>query len=566
MAREKEESAAVALDRMRLLFKRSGGRAKMTKDEILASCPTLEVYGVPNAGDDSAPFQRLDASLTNKEFWPRAREILVGSEKHKVALQYNIPTITSITPPKTPYVGLPLVCSNITTLFSTDADMRYEWLETVQGGSEPRVISRDPVLLPTEDLLGKSITLRVSPGAQEGSWSQILLPPVQSAPPPVDRWKLTKEPVSTPHFRVVSYNILYEDFCTGRHARTHIYPFATDDVLDPENRSARVLQELLAYNADIICLQECGKKVFRTFLLPAMRTKGYDGVYANKSGSVQEGCGILFRSTRYKLAVSETTPLSWGTVSTQFTSLAEQIEPHKEFKEALQNVTNIALVLLLEELETGKRLVVGNTHLFFHANACHIRLVQAYIYLDALNRMATKESATSRLPIVMCGDCNCTHSTGAYRLFTTGQVEKIHHSWEKGKLFFWGCDRQLGYSGETLESVAVSEAISEEAAATKKRVVEERAPLETCFSQSLVAKLRLTDAYFRMDPSLPWTNYTLSFKEVVDYIMFSGDNLDVTQTIPIPSEAELSEQYALPNKNYPSDHVALIADLLMKGA
>lgn len=90
-----------------------------------------------------------------------------------------------------------------------------------------------------------------------------------------------------PSFRIITYNILYDSFCTSRHSKERIYPFATDDILCIENRQVRILQELLAYHGDLICLQECGMKLFESYLLPALRVCGYDGVYANKSGLVQ---------------------------------------------------------------------------------------------------------------------------------------------------------------------------------------------------------------------------------------------------------------------------------------
>lgn len=57
-----------------------------------------------------------------------------------------------------------------------------------------------------------------------------------------------------------------------------------------------------------------------------------------------------------------------------------------------------------------------------------------------------------------------------------------------------------------------------------------------------------------------YTNYTAGFKDCLDYIYYSSDNLKVSQVVPLPSDEELSANCALPSIVFPSDHVALISD------
>lgn len=61
-----------------------------------------------------------------------------------------------------------------------------------------------------------------------------------------------------------------------------------------------------------------------------------------------------------------------------------------------------------------------------------------------------------------------------------------------------------------------------------------------------------------------YTNYTVLFKDCLDYIYYQTDRLEVKQVVPFPSEEELSEYEAIPSEVCPSDHVALIADLKWK--
>lgn len=658
MAREEQEAATKTLDRIRMLFAppRPKGQAaqRQSREELLASCPTVRVYcrasdlnaaAEEDAGALAAPrstevqlpaaleggdkgksdiedglYRELNTELPNRVFWKHAR-VLVLSDTTAVRIYYNVPTITSIAVPGAPYVGLPLACAGVTLLFASEDNVCYEWCVAADGSAAThgsgktednttalaprRVVSTAPAFTPTSDLIGKHLMLRVSPDSAMGLWTELWLPDaVRTLPPPVARWQETPTPVSAPAFRVVTYNILYDDFCTSKSSKAKIYPFATDDVLDLENRKVRIVQELLAYHTDIVCLQECGRDVFRSYLLPVMKAAGYDGAYINKSGTVKEGCGFLFRCSRYALVRSDSIPLNYATLCARHGDLAERVGACPELKEALSAVTTIGAYLVLRDLETKKEIVVGNTHLFYHANACHIRILQVYMLLHWLHEAAAKTEATpsssapSMRPVVLCGDFNCTHSTGAYRLLTTGQVEAAHHSWEKGKVFWWGCSRLLGYDAEQLEELLGEEAVRPQTTSAQKDCKQKKTSsgqsaspssdaqeagaatpagatatpvrgddhvVTEVFREALHAPpLRLQDAYQRTDPSLQWTNFTLTFREVIDYILFASDSVEVLRTVPIPPETELAENFALPNKKYPSDHVALVADLALK--
>ena len=58
-----------------------------------------------------------------------------------------------------------------------------------------------------------------------------------------------------------------------------------------------------------------------------------------------------------------------------------------------------------------------------------------------------------------------------------------------------------------------------------------------------------------------FTNYTMGFKDCLDYIWIHKSKLSVSQVVPFPSEEELSLHTALPNIVFPSDHIPIIVDL-----
>ena len=61
-----------------------------------------------------------------------------------------------------------------------------------------------------------------------------------------------------------------------------------------------------------------------------------------------------------------------------------------------------------------------------------------------------------------------------------------------------------------------------------------------------------------------YTNYTTGFADCLDYIFYDRETFDVSQVIPFPSEQELKLHTAIPNVVFPSDHIAIIADLKYK--
>ena len=62
-----------------------------------------------------------------------------------------------------------------------------------------------------------------------------------------------------------------------------------------------------------------------------------------------------------------------------------------------------------------------------------------------------------------------------------------------------------------------------------------------------------------------FTNYTAGFKDLLDYVFVPKWNpYQSVRIAPFPSEKRLSADVAIPSRSYPSDHVALVADLELK--
>ena len=60
-----------------------------------------------------------------------------------------------------------------------------------------------------------------------------------------------------------------------------------------------------------------------------------------------------------------------------------------------------------------------------------------------------------------------------------------------------------------------------------------------------------------------YSNYTDGYKQLLDYIFIQCDFFTVSNVAPFPSEDILSEHVALPSVSFPSDHLAVVVDVII---
>ena len=63
-----------------------------------------------------------------------------------------------------------------------------------------------------------------------------------------------------------------------------------------------------------------------------------------------------------------------------------------------------------------------------------------------------------------------------------------------------------------------------------------------------------------------FTNFTVGFKDILDYIFVQSSEFDLGSMVcaPMPSEKVLSENTALPSESFPSDHIAIAVDITFR--
>ena len=61
-----------------------------------------------------------------------------------------------------------------------------------------------------------------------------------------------------------------------------------------------------------------------------------------------------------------------------------------------------------------------------------------------------------------------------------------------------------------------------------------------------------------------YTNFVAGFCGTLDYIYADGTKLELKRDIPLSEHADVVKEIALPNRIFPSDHMALVVELKWK--
>lgn len=327
-------------------------------------------------------------------------------------------------------------------------------------------------------------------------------------------------------FTILSYNTLCDFYATPS-----MYGYTPSWALDWEYRSKIVLKELLTFSADIICLQEVDRKSFDNIWVPKLNTNGYKSIFGQKTRAKTmndieakrvDGCATFYKGNKFKFIESKT--LEYSTYAMQKTDLKKTNDVFNR----VMNKDNVAVVTVLEHLETKQLVLLANTHIHWDPAYKDVKVVQCALLLEFLETVAqkyVKNSAYSHLtdikhlPVVVCGDFNSTLDSGVYHLFSTGKI--ANHEDMDGR----------SYGKYTEEGI--SHAFS---------------------FQSSYANIG----------ELPFTNFTPNFVEVIDYIWHTTSGLQVTGLLDKLDPEYTKSHIGIPDQHYPSDHIPIMAEFEIK--
>lgn len=208
------------------------------------------------------------------------------------------------------------------------------------------------------------------------------------------------------------------------------------DALNWQERKYLILEEILTYRPDILCLQEVDH-YYDTFQ-PIMASLGYHGSFLAKPWSPcldveqnngPDGCALFYRRSRFSL----------------------QSTAHLRLSAMMLPTNQVAIVQMLHCRVTGRRLCVAVTHLKARSGWERLRSAQGADLLQSLRSITCRsggsqsEAASGTDPLVVCGDFNAEPSEDVYRRFRSsplgldsaykllssdGQTEPAYTTWK----------------------------------------------------------------------------------------------------------------------------------------
>ncbi|KMU75993.1 CCR4 protein [Coccidioides immitis RMSCC 3703] len=207
---------------------------------------------------------------------------------------------------------------------------------------------------------------------------------------------------------------------------------------------------------------------------------------------------------------------------------------------------------------TWERLIVVNAHIYWDPAYKDVKLIQVAIMMEEVTQLAEKYvkippctdktafrfsepedgkesqgtstpvepapsveySSASQIPILVCGDFNSCPGSAVYNLLAHGRMAEEHPDLEQR---LYGNLSRMGMSHP----------------------------------------FTLKSAYSTIG-ELSFTNYTPGFTDVIDYIWYSSNTLQVTALLGEVDKEYLKRVPGFPNYHFPSDHLALMAEFSVK--
>eukprot|EP00562_Extubocellulus_spinifer_P005953 CAMPEP_0178531410 /NCGR_PEP_ID=MMETSP0696-20121128/33411_1 /TAXON_ID=265572 /ORGANISM="Extubocellulus spinifer, Strain CCMP396" /LENGTH=954 /DNA_ID=CAMNT_0020163309 /DNA_START=339 /DNA_END=3203 /DNA_ORIENTATION=- len=416
--------------------------------------------------------------------------------------------------------------------------------------------------------------------------------------------------------RVLTYNIL-ADLYTSRDVDQHLM-YAHCDLahLMRWRRMPMLMHEILAYQADVICLQEVDASIYHTLLQPVLNEKGYQGYYSNKASTQQEGCAMFWNTSCFEVAhewdiktisirdlfaehenhllsgdsctsggAKESKQLSkWNSMDEILDLMGKHDELRRIAREKTGQILQIATLTLKNPRDDDaantnvslkpRKMILANTHLFYHPMADHIRAMQAYVVCKKIDEVRRQDNLDP-YPLVFCGDLNSDPMSGAVQLlFTRALLPDHHETWKHLHDYCWemGDNEYMiehGYIGNE-ETTAEDPVYVEE---TFKEAHEDEASLDDdSFSEPFhPPPIVLPSSFPNLVsgcPDMPeFTNFAVDFVETLDYVLASETSKNERygfkprKAAPMPNADEIERYIAMPNEFMPSDHVSVVCDL-----
>ncbi|KAJ3070772.1 Nocturnin [Rhizoclosmatium hyalinum] len=196
----------------------------------------------------------------------------------------------------------------------------------------------------------------------------------------------------------MQWNLLADSLCGSEGSKG--FERAPPESLPWEFRKNRILEHILELDPTILCVQELDEPHFDDWILPSLKSIGFDGVFEKKPNSV-DGSAVFVNSERFSIA---------STKSIRYSASPSSDPPTVPTDLAPQNQK--ALIVQLLDKHSSRPLIVTVTHLKAEKNDLgeSIRYQEMKTLLDSL----LSDYGTTSTPIIIAADLNATPTSNHY--------------------------------------------------------------------------------------------------------------------------------------------------------
>ncbi|ORX58917.1 hypothetical protein DM01DRAFT_250806 [Hesseltinella vesiculosa] len=332
---------------------------------------------------------------------------------------------------------------------------------------------------------------------------------------------------------VLCYNTLCQKYATPQ-----AYGYTPSWALAWDYRKELIVSEILNWNADVVCLQEVEMSQYDGFIGDTLKQQGnYEGVFFPKSRAktmnekerqVVDGCATFYKADKFHL-------VEYHLLEYNQTALKrDDFKRSEDVYNRVMTKDNIAVMTILENKETLQRVLVTNSHIHWDPAFADVKLVQVGMLMEDMEQFASKHlkpptntcnedtnrkpptyASVADLPTVICGDFNSTHESGVVEFLSSGNIQQDHHDF-----------------GNHVYGTYTTEGLSH--------------------------PLSLKSAYASGD--IQYTNYTPTFKGVLDYIWYTSNTIESLSLLGPIENPYFKKVVGFPNAHFPSDHIPIAAE------
>ncbi|CAI5445853.1 unnamed protein product [Caenorhabditis angaria] len=284
----------------------------------------------------------------------------------------------------------------------------------------------------------------------------------------------------------------------------------------------RQFKEFLQSGVELFFIQEVDCSKVHKYYIPFFQYFNYHFVFAKKQFLVNEGVGIAFDDSRFRLIKSMEYGLHQLVNEKENEDVLRTLDTSESSKKILTTRPTVVQIVILEDLKVAdKWIICANTHLHHNPKDEHIKLLQSVmatrIIAKVKNDIKNDPNSPKNIHVLFGGDFNSIPSGPVFEFMSTGKISADHVCWELDPAI-------EGTSFEFPENLKL-----------------------TCLTG--------TPEY----TNYTHTNKTPGFIGCLDYVW--GEDISCDSMCPMPEHSKVRQYGAIPSKISPSDHLPLISDL-----